>query len=304
MDDLMLISLNYKVTKNEKLKIFDKVFVRNNKVKICYIYKNKRFKLTNIFEILKEDISEIKLKLKLFNIRRTKYNFRNMFKDCSSLIKFSIDPPDKEEKKLNRNNNTNITISNDTKEALTQTENIISEKDENSPLKLFDVSENKSFDFYPYTIIEFSEKNSSKDDIYSFLSLRKYDTYSKKIIVNNMNNMFIGCSSLLSITNLHLLDTSEIKELYNIFYECSSLKFLSDISSWNTKEAESMQGLFVNCRSLKTLPDISRWNTSNVVNMNYMFHDCSLLESLPDISKWDILKPILKGLKILIMLNI
>ena len=60
--------------------------------------------------------------------------------------------------------------------------------------------------------------------------------------VINMSNMFLGCSSLLS---------------------------LPDISKLNTNNVYDMNFMFNGCSSLSSLPDISKWNINNVTNMIY-----------------------------------
>ena len=81
----------------------------------------------------------------------------------------------------------------------------------------------------------------------------------------------------------------------NIFDGCSSLISLSDISNWNTSNVTNMRLVFAGCSSLKSLPDISKWNISNVINMSYMFFECNNFTSLPDISKWNVLNVNLLG---------
>ena len=105
--------------------------------------------------------------------------------------------------------------------------------------------------------------------------------------ITNLSEMFSGCSSLISISNLSNWDISNVTSLSCMFYNCPSLTSLPDISNWNTSNIIDLSGLFYNCSSLKTLPDISKWNTSKVKDMSWLFRQCKLLSSLPDISKWD-----------------
>ena len=132
--------------------------------------------------------------------------------------------------------------------------------------------------------------------------------------LEDLEFMFLDCTSLYSLPDLDLLDTSNVKSVRSMFNGCGNLTILSDISNWNTSNFEDMKfmfnycisleklpdigkwdinkvidmgGLFNGCSSLKEIPDISKWRTSNVEDISFMFCECSLLKTLPDISKWD-----------------
>ena len=108
---------------------------------------------------------------------------------------------------------------------------------------------------------------------------------TEKVI--NMNNMFEGCSSLISLPDISKWNIDKVINMNSTFEGCSSLLSLPDISKWNTEKVIDMSYMFYRCSSLKTLPDLSKWNTKEVIDMSYMFHECSLLKFLPDISKWN-----------------
>ena len=105
--------------------------------------------------------------------------------------------------------------------------------------------------------------------------------------VTNMDGMFEGCRSLMSLSGISEWDTSNVEGMRSMFCGCYSLKSLPDISKWNISNVRSMGWLFLYCESLISLPDISKWNTSNVIWMHSMFDGCESLASLPDISKWN-----------------
>ena len=50
------IEIVYESNKNKKIKIFDSIFVKNNKDKCKIIYKDKEYDLQEKFEINEEDI--------------------------------------------------------------------------------------------------------------------------------------------------------------------------------------------------------------------------------------------------------
>lgn len=106
--------------------------------------------------------------------------------------------------------------------------------------------------------------------------------------LTNMKNMFIKCSSLLSITDFSLIDTKKVFDMSNLFSGCISLGTISGISEWKTNNVKNMSRMFKQCRTIKVLPDISKWNTNKVEDMTEMFFNCESLITLPDISKWKI----------------
>ena len=123
---------------------------------------------------------------------------------------------------------------------------------------------------------------------------------------NNMEFMFSGCSSLISV-NTENLNTSEVISMNNMFSGCKSLKSLDlynfdtskvtnmiymfynstfesiNLSHFNTSLVTDMFGMFskVNVSSL----DLSSFNTSLVKNMSYMFSEI-IIESL-NLSSFD-----------------
>jgi len=124
-------------------------------------------------------------------------------------------------------------------------------------------------------------------------NVKNYNNNKIKIVlkgiekVTNMNGMFYGCSSLLSLPDISKWNTNNITNMNGIFYRCSSLLSLPDISKWNTNNVTNMSEMFSGCSLLSSLPDISKWNTNNVTNMYGLFYGCLSLKSLPDISKWN-----------------
>ena len=88
---------------------------------------------------------------------------------------------------------------------------------------------------------------SSFGDIQNESSESFYLLSVTEIIVTNMNYMFGGCSSLIS---------------------------LPDLSKWNTQNVKSIESMFNGCSSLISLPDLSKWNTNNVERKDKIFNEC------------------------------
>ena len=100
--------------------------------------------------------------------------------------------------------------------------------------------------------------------------------------VTNMESMFKGCESLLSI-DLSNVDTSNVTNMGSMFFDCSLLTEL-DLSDFNTSNVTFMQGMFKGCSLLEDL-DISNFDVSSVSDMGMMFYECSSLNEL-DISSF------------------
>ena len=97
-----------------------------------------------------------------------------------------------------------------------------------------------------------------------------YDT-SK---VTDMESMFGGCSSLISIP---LLDTSNVTNMTRMFSSCERFTTIPEL---NTSKVTIMSHMFNYCRNITTIPLL---NTSNVTNMDNMFRMCSNLTSIPEL---------------------
>ena len=95
---------------------------------------------------------------------------------------------------------------------------------------------------------------------------------------NALNNMFNGCTSLVSV-NAEGWNTSNVINMMNMFNSCSSLVTL-DLSSFNTSNVTNMNWMFINCSKLETL-DIRNFDTSKATaNMRDMFNGCTSLTTL------------------------
>ena len=95
--------------------------------------------------------------------------------------------------------------------------------------------------------------------------------------VNEMNNMFYGCSGLTSL-DVSNLNTANVTNMSNMFSGCPGLTSL-DVSNLNTAKVTNMSSMFSGCSGLTSL-DVSNLNTANVTNMSNLFKACSGLTNL------------------------
>ena len=95
---------------------------------------------------------------------------------------------------------------------------------------------------------------------------------------------FDGMNSLLSISGMNYLNTSEVTTMIRMFANCSQLTSL-DVSNFNTDKVAYMAGMFNSCEKITSL-DLTSFNTSNVTNMLEMFNGCSSLETINVSDGW------------------
>ena len=263
--------------KSNKIRIFGKEFVENNK-NICKIsYEGEIHKLNEFIDISN---SKSNVTVFLFGIEEVK-SMRKMFLD-TSLLRFDITPD------LIINNITDLSHMFNGCTSLTCLPDI-------SNWDTSNVTDMNSM-FYRCEILE------------SLPDISKWNTSNTV----DMSNLFFGCQSLKALPdiskwnlnkvldiscmfeniNLESLpdiskwDTSKVKNMSSLFNNCRKLLSLPDISNWKTDNVSNMEKMFAGCEKISSLPDISNWNTSNVINMYFLFGSCLKLKSLPDISKW------------------
>lgn len=106
----------------------------------------------------------------------------------------------------------------------------------------------------------------------------------KKSNIVNLDNMFAGCTQIMSIdfTGLH---AGKIKTMNSVFTWCSSLTDIS-LGGLDTSECEDYSCCFSNCKDLERL-DVSTLDTRSAVTLDNMFSYCDKLEYL-DVSHFDV----------------
>ena len=297
VNDPNKIAISYKIKEgNEKIKIFDKQFVKNNKynsVNNLLVPSNWKLKIecdgneypiNDYFELKNYSKSKSVLEIYLKNINCIT-NMSHMFEDCSSLLLV----PDKY--KINTSKITHM------ENMFYECSSLISLPD----ISKWNTSKVKQMElmFSNCTTLislpDISKWNTSKVKDFSGMfsnlkSLKNIPDISKwnTSNANNMKYMFNGCSSLISLPDISGWDISKVENLSGIFNKCSSLFSLPDISKWDISNVTDIQGMFCNCASLLSIPDISKWNTANIKYAKSLFEGCISLKEWPDISNWNI----------------
>ena len=122
--------------------------------------------------------------------------------------------------------------------------------------------------------------DTKTDDEFEFLSsendnlikISLNESNKKKLIsITNMNNMFTGCSSLISLPSKLNWNIENVLDMSYMFNKCSSLTSLPDISNWNPKNLKYINHMFNQCSSLISIPDISKWKIDNLTYISFLF---------------------------------
>ena len=160
-------------------------------------------------------------------------------------------------------------------------------------------------EIYFYDIPTSVEKIFSQEVDNNMANVISIDLAFETYMVENMDSMFYGCSSLESIS-FQNFDASSARTVANLFYGCSKLKtFIAPEVIFTFVVVENTNSMFYGCSSLEsdvilyfedtTVTDMGKmfegcqslvsinlthFKTGNVVNMNSMFAHCVKLKSL------------------------
>ncbi|WP_405383143.1 BspA family leucine-rich repeat surface protein [Maribacter sp. LLG6340-A2] len=126
--------------------------------------------------------------------------------------------------------------------------------------------------------------------------------------VENISQMFYGCSSLVGNESFNQWETNYVRDMYGVFFNAlkfnqpigswdvsavrtffdmfnGASQFNQPLDSWDLKSAYGISGMF---RNTNYNQDISNWNVSNVNYMSELFKNNTKFNQ--DISAWDVSK--------------
>lgn len=98
----------------------------------------------------------------------------------------------------------------------------------------------------------------------------------------DLTDMFNNCSSL-QISATDIPDFSNVTSFQSLFEDCTSITTVPNMNLWNTSNVTSMKFMFYGASSFNQ--NIGSWNTSKVTDMHYMF--CAAPSFNQNISNWD-----------------
>ena len=185
----------YKTENENKIKIFGKKFVSNNKDKCKIIYKNKKYELKE--ELYINSNNNI-VKIDLIGIENIT-DMSHMFWGCTSLISL------KDMSKWNTKDVVNMSGMFNGCSSL---------------LSLPDIS-----NWDTNNVNDMSCMFSGASSLLSLSDISKWNTNN----VNNMSYMFENCTSLLSLPDISKWNTNKVTDMRYMFSGCSLLSYLPDI---------------------------------------------------------------------------
>ena len=282
-----IITIKYKIneqsSENKYVKLFDEIFVKNNKDKlIAMVNKRKLKELKPYYRYSEEDKV---LNVEMGEMPRNKIvDMSYMFNNCKNLLSADFSNFD--------------------------TKNIVSMEAmfQLCPLKEFPKSI-LSFDTSNLTNIRamfckcinlnsipdlsnnFFSKNSKIDNISMLfngcINIKTIDNFVNWTATNltDISYLFNRCAGLTDIT-FGKINVSNVKDMCGLFNECSSLEKIKGMS-WNTQSVEDISIMFQGCVKLKKLPEVNKFTTTNVKDMSGAFSKCSSLTSISNIKNWN-----------------
>ena len=247
IDYHQIITLRYKKSNMNFIKIFGEIFVRNNRNNCKIVVEDKKYNLCGKMNIskMKKIGNKYEIKLEILN---SLTDLSYMFHRCSSLT------PSSEIDKINISNATDISYLFSECQYLSQLPDI-------SNWNMRKV-ENISCIF------------AGCQSLLSLPDISKWNTSN----IKNMMGIFAGCTSLSTIPDISKWNTNKVCKMDYMFYNCSNLSYLPDISNWNTSNVKYIEFMFANCQKLLSLPNFSSWDTRKVKSMQNLFDNLKLVK--------------------------
>ena len=219
-----VLKLIYKIESEDKIRIFGEEFIENNGNKGFIIYKDKIIPLQVYFlckDIYKDDKVTKKFEILLLELEDIS-NKSCMFNNCNSLIELDFFEENKNELRVEKFEEEKYSDS-------YETNNNNLYLDYNNEVTKKEISIN----IFKKTLIYFANEFNKIDKT----------KINSMICLKNMNGMFAGCSSLISIPDISKWNTNDVKEMNSVFSRCSSLISIPDISKWNTNNVKEMDSI-------------------------------------------------------------
>ena len=90
--------------------------------------------------------------------------------------------------------------------------------------------------------------NNSEYELKEMININNFNINDKIIEIklngilniNDMSYMFHNCENLISLPDIHLMNTTNVNNMEYLFYYCSSLESLPNISFFNTLNVSKM----------------------------------------------------------------
>ena len=109
--------------------------------------------------------------------------------------------------------------------------------------------------------------------------------HSNNNIEKNISHMFENCSNLEEINESFFIYVCKIIDVECLFKGCSSLKKLN-LTSFRSSDVKNMKNMFSDCSKLQEIQFSNLFNTKEVTDMSNMFSECLSLINL-DLSSFN-----------------
>ena len=273
-----IVKLVYEIKDEKIITIFHPIFVRNNKSNCRMIINNKLTKLTSKYQVNDKNMKILKIKLLILNNK--KINLSYMFYKCDSLKKFNLLSKEetKSEEKYNNKNHSNgninildlnenpFTINLDTNSKTNKSNNNKTESDYIHNNSKINNNISKNIEEQMSSII-----NLSHDIFSSSLSTIGFQK-SNDLILSDDNSFFLKFCKQKILLEKEQLNSKDyyiiVKDIKYMFYECSSLLSITGLSKLNTSNIKNMSHLFENCSLLEKIGNINQWDINKVNNIS------------------------------------
>ena len=275
------ITIKYNVNNKKRIKIFDNIFVNNNKENFKIIIKGKECELTSFLDISENEINNGILEIKLRQIKNIT-NISYMFRGCEELL--SIE---------NISNMNTIKVI-DMSGLFSKCTTLKSLPD----ISTWNTSNVKKMNnIFSYCQSLLSVPNISKWNIKNVVDMSRMFMQCNKLSslpdfsiwntskVANMESMFDGCECITIIKGIEKFNTNEVNNMKSMFCFCSKLEEL-DLSNFNTSKVRDMSNMFAFCLELKRIKGLEKFSTNKVIDISHMFTQCLKLEEL-DLSNFN-----------------
>ena len=289
------ISIIYKIKEpnsiNKNIKIFDPIFVKNNKDRVSvYIDRKKQDELKEYYQ--NNDKKE-QFEVKLIKPKKKGDNRRLAVTDMSYMLN-------------NCKNATSVNFVNWNTSKVTSMEamfqlSLLSNTDIKylSNLKTQSLNNIKAM-FCKCTKLtnipeiegwfQGRDKSETLVDISMLFNgcrqLSGFNFKNWKIYVKDLSYLFSRCTKIKNIENIENLKTKFVKNMCGIFNCCEELINIPSISKWNIEKVDDMSIMFQNCKNARKIElGGSYWNGNDIKDMSGMFSRCTNLTSISNLSK-------------------
>lgn len=103
--------------------------------------------------------------------------------------------------------------------------------------------------------------------------------------LQNMEELFSGCTKLSVINGLSTLNTSNVTSMFKAFSDCPAITSIDFIKNWNLSKVTNMSSMFNNCTGITTV-NLSGLNTPALTTGRALFNLCINLIDV-DLSNWN-----------------